>query len=115
MVVILAAFAALARTAFHPSIWPLAVLTAGVLLCHPRYECGANRTETFVVAAELTAVLGYVRWLHGGRTAWLVLGGLAAGAAPWFKQSGLAAAAACALHLAYVQLRARRCGADIHL
>lgn len=42
-----------------------------ILLTHVGYECGGNRTETFVILFERLAVLGYVRWLRGRRLAWL--------------------------------------------
>ncbi|MBU0617646.1 MAG: glycosyltransferase family 39 protein, partial [Planctomycetes bacterium] len=103
----IAVFVALARTAYHRSLWPLALVTGGVLLTHLRYECGGNRTETFVVPCEILAVLGYLCWRRSGRWSWLVLGGLFAGAAPLFKQSGLAALGACAVHLALSQLASR--------
>ncbi len=105
--VAIAGFVALARTAYHRSLWPLALATGGVLLTHLRYECGGNRTETFVVPCEILAVLGYLRWRRSGRWSWLVFGGLLAGAAPLFKQSGLAALGACAVHLTWSQLAAR--------
>lgn len=112
----LLAFVATARTVYHSSLTIPAAIVAGVLLTHQTYECGANRTETFVVAAEMSAVLGYLRWWRTGRWGWLVLGGMAAGAAPFFKQSGLAAAAACGLHLAWTQVRSRRAAqAPAHL
>lgn len=102
------AFVAVARIAYHPSLWPLALATGCVLLTHLRYECGGNRTETFVVPCEILAVLGYLRWRRGGRLRWLIVGGLFAGAAPLFKQSGVGAAGACAVHLLWSQLTGRR-------
>ncbi|MFQ5806879.1 MAG: glycosyltransferase family 39 protein [Phycisphaerae bacterium] len=105
-------FVAVARTAYHRSLWLAALATGCVLLTHLRYECGGNRTETFVVPCEILAVLGYLRWRRSGRLRWLVFGGLFAGAAPLFKQSGLAALGACALHLAWSQLSRRRVGAE---
>lgn len=105
-------FAALARTAYGARLtWP-AILLGGVLLTHLGFECGANRTETFVIPAETLAILGYWRWWQGGSVSWLIIGGLAAGAAPCFKQSGLAAGLACALHLAWTQWRGR-CGRGV--
>ena len=77
----LIAFAAIAVTVYHRSLLLPAVLTACALLTHVGYECGGNRTETFVVLFETLAVLGYVRWLRGRRLAWLGLAGLFAGAA----------------------------------
>lgn len=101
-------FVALARVTYHRSLWLPALLTGCVLLTGLRYECGANRTETFVVPCEILAVLGYVRWRRCGQLRWLALGGLLAGAAPLFKQSGLAALAACATHLLWSQFAQRR-------
>ena len=103
----LVAFVALARMAYRPSVTLTAAVTGCVLLTHLFYECGGNRTETFVVACEILAILGYLCWWRGGGWGWLALAGLAAGAAPFFKQSGLAAGAACAVHLAWTQIRAR--------
>ncbi|MGD8453725.1 MAG: glycosyltransferase family 39 protein [Phycisphaerae bacterium] len=100
----LLAFVGLAGTVYQRDLLLPAAVCGGLLLTHPLYEGGANRTETFVIAAESLAVLGYARWYRGGRWHWLILAGLAAGAAPLFKQSGLAAGAACALHLAGSQL-----------
>lgn len=100
-------FVGVARTVYHRSLWLIALATGCVLLTHLRYECGGNRTETFVVPCEILAVLGYLRWRRGGRWGWLIIGGLFAGAAPLFKQSGLGALGACALHLAWSQLTAR--------
>lgn len=99
----LLAFVAAARTVYHRSVLLPAGLVGAVLLTDLRFECGSNRTETFVCACETVAVLCYLRWLRRRRYAWLVLAGLAAGTSPLFKQSGLAAAAACGLHLAWVQ------------
>ncbi|MBU0638569.1 MAG: glycosyltransferase family 39 protein [Planctomycetes bacterium] len=101
-------FVALARRAYHPSLLLPAVIVGGLVLTHQRYECGANRTETFVAACEILTILAYLRWVTGRRFRWLALAGLVAGAAPLFKQSGLGAAGACGLHLLWLQLRARR-------
>jgi 4-amino-4-deoxy-L-arabinose transferase-like glycosyltransferase len=99
--VTLAGFVAIARLAFHRALRVPAALVGAVLLTHLHFECGSNRTETFVVACETLAILGYLRWLRAGRWRWLMLAGLAAGTAPLFKQSGLSAAAAIVLHLAW--------------
>ena len=100
-------FVASARTIYHPSIWPPALVVGGILLTHVFYQCGANRTETFVLTCETLAVLGYTRWLQNGRWRWLIWGGFFAGLAPLFKQAGLAALGACILHLVWLQLRER--------
>lgn len=81
-----------------------AALVAGVLLTDVRFDAGANRTEPFVVTCELLAVCAYLWWLRRGGAAWLLLGAIAAGAAPLFKQSGLGAAAACGTHLLVTQI-----------
>jgi hypothetical protein len=107
LVISLVAFLAIARTAYHRTVWLPAALVAAVLLTDLRFESGANRTETWVVACETTAVLGYLQWLRRRRWTWLLAGAVAAGTAPLFKQSGLAAAAACAVHLAWTQWRGR--------
>lgn len=107
LAIALTAFVGIARTAYHRSVVVPAAVVAAVLLTELRFECGANRTETWVAACESAAILGYLRWLRRRRWGWLFAGGLAAGAAPLFKQSGLAAAAACALHLAWVQRQTR--------
>ena len=101
----LVAFVGIARRVFHRSLLLPAALAGAFLLTDLRFECGGNRTETFVVACETLAALGYLLWLRGRRYKWLVLAGLAAGAAPLFKQSGLAVTVAGALHLAWVQWR----------
>lgn len=103
----LAAFAGIARCVFHRSLLLPGLLLACILLTHLGLECGANRTETFVVLCEVLAVLGYSIWLKRRGLIWLFLAGLAAGCAPLFKQAGLAAGAACAIHLLIFQLRGR--------
>ena len=110
MLTTLAAFVATAGRTYHRSLVIPAAAVAAILLTHHEFECGGNRTETYVMACETLAVLGYVRWLHGRRWCWLLLGGLAAGAAPLFKQSGLAGSIAVVLHLAWVQCQARSAG-----
>ncbi len=104
----LAAYVALARRAFHRSLLLPAAIVAAVLLPDPRLEFGGNRTETYVACCEVLAMLGYVSWLRRRRLGWLVVAGLAAGAAPLFKQSGLAVTAACGLHLLWLQWRETR-------
>jgi hypothetical protein len=100
-------FAGCAGAAYHRSLFLPGLLTAGALLTALQFECGANRTETFVLACETAAVCGYLRWLRGRRLGWLVVGGLAAGAAPLFKQSGAAAGLVCAAHLLWTIFRNR--------
>lgn len=75
--------------------WP-ALLVGGLLLTHGRYECGANRTETFVIALETFAMAFWLLSRGAKRPLICVaLAGACAGAAPLFKQAGIAAGAAC--------------------
>ncbi|MEI7902608.1 MAG: glycosyltransferase family 39 protein [bacterium] len=104
----LLAFVGIARTVFHRSLLVPAALAGAVLLTELRFECGGNRTETYVIACETLAIFAYVRWLRRRRWPCLLLAGLAAGAAPLFKQSGIAVGLACAAHMAWVQWRASR-------
>jgi len=108
----LAGFVVAAGALFHRSVLVVAAVVGVLLLTHQRYECGSNRTETFVLACEMWVIAGYVRWLGRtrtrGRWVWLVVAGVAGGLAPFFKQSGLAASAACAVHLAWLQVTGRR-------
>ncbi len=110
LLVTMGALVGIARLAYRRSLALPAALIAAVLLTDIRFECGANRTETYLIACECVAVLAYLRWLRGARARWLVLCGLAAGTAPLFKQAGLAAVGAGALHLAWTQWRARAAG-----
>ncbi|TWT42037.1 hypothetical protein RAS1_31640 [Phycisphaerae bacterium RAS1] len=105
LTVTLAALVAIARSLYGRAVTLPAVLIGAALLTHLRYECGAFRTETFVTACECALVAAYLRWRRGNGTAWLVLAGLAAGGGPWFKQSGVAAAAACGMHLLWLSVR----------
>lgn len=105
--VTLISFVWLARLLYGPAVLLPAVLVAAGLLTHVRYECGAFRTETFVTACECTLVAFYVHWLRSPHPRWLLLAGLAAGTGPWFKQSGIAAASVCGLHLLWMLARRR--------
>lgn len=68
-------------------------------LMHGYYTGGTNRTETFLVAFELTAVALYMRgWARDRLWCWLAAGACA-GCAFLFKQVGLAACAAMCAHL----------------
>ncbi len=108
LVVTLLGSVAIARRAYGPALTLPAGVAAAVLLTHAGLECGSNRTETFVAACETGAVLGYGVWETCGRRRWLMLAGLCAGAAPLFKQAGLAAGLACAAHLAWARWRLGR-------
>jgi hypothetical protein len=112
LLVTLTAFLGAARTTYHPSLSIPAAVVGVILLTDARFECGATRTETLVVACETAAICAYFRWLRQRRTGWLAAAGLLAGAAPLCKQSGLAAAAAITLHHIYVCARAARSRAN---
>ncbi len=99
------AFVGVARSVFHKSLTVPAALLGATLLTPLRFECGGNRTETFVVVCELLAVLGYLQWRHGRSCAWLIGAAIAAGCAPLFKQSGLAVTAAIGVHLVVASRR----------
>lgn len=97
----------LAASGIVASLWRGTFLLVALPLCaavltHLAFECGANRSETLVNSAELLGVFAYVRWLATHRRRWLVAAGVCLGLAPWCKQSGLGAAAACGLHLLIV-------------
>lgn len=108
----ISAFTAIAATLYSTAMIIPAALTACVLLTHIGFECGGNRTETFVLPCEALAVLGYMRWRRRGSLVWLAAGAFAGGAAPLFKQSGLAASIACMLHAGYVHFSRRSAFAD---
>ncbi|HOO18040.1 MAG: glycosyltransferase family 39 protein [Phycisphaerae bacterium] len=71
----------------------------GFYLTHGYFTGGTNRTETFLVACELAAVLLYIRGFARDRGWKWLLAGLLCGCAFLFKQTGLAACAAMMMHL----------------
>ena len=104
LAVALLAFAGIVRTTYHRTITALGVAFGAMLLTQVYFHCGANRTETWVVACEALAVLAYLRWHRTGGIWWILCAGLAAGAAPCFKQSGIAAGLAITVHLLATQM-----------
>jgi len=110
LLVTMGSLVGIARLIYRRSLALPAAMLAVVLLTDMRFECGANRTETYLIACECVAVLAYLRWLKEARPRWLLLCGLAAGTAPLFKQAGFAAVGAGVLHLAWAQWRARATG-----
>ncbi|MCA9244203.1 MAG: glycosyltransferase family 39 protein [Phycisphaerales bacterium] len=72
------------------------------------FECGADRTETFVAACETAAVAAYFQWVARRRHRWLILCGVCAGLAPLFKQSGFAAILAILPHFVWRLRHGRR-------
>lgn len=103
----IAAFIDTARSLFGRAQLFTAAVAGSAMLTQLRYECGGDRTETFVVALELVAVCAYLRGLRTARTGWFVLSAFAVGGAPLFKQAGLAAGAACAAHYAWSRFAIR--------
>lgn len=95
----IAAVAGSAAAAYGRSILWVSLPTAALLLTQVQFECGANRTETFLAACESLAIFCFLGWRGGRAAGWLLAAGAAAGLAPWFKQSGLGALAACGAHL----------------
>lgn len=100
----LAAFLILARRIYGTAITLPAALLAGALLTHVGFECGANRTETYVVCAEVGGVALLLRAIpsaatHRRQRSLLIFAGLFLGAAPWFKQVGIAALAGSSVYL----------------
>lgn len=79
----------------HPVVGPpLAALATALVLANPRFEVGANRTETWVAALESLALWRLaLACRREGAWRWF-LAGLLAGCAPWVKQTGLGAVAA---------------------
>lgn len=106
---VIAAVRAIAVATWEMSLaWP-ALLVGGMLLTHGRFECGVNRTETFVIAFESAAVAFFLRSRRAQRQAgWLAAAGICAGLAPLFKQAGAAAGAACLCGLTIDAIAARR-------
>ncbi|MEW6251028.1 MAG: glycosyltransferase family 39 protein [Planctomycetota bacterium] len=99
LVVAHAAFFIGASAVFHRGAAALATILLSFYLTHAYYTGGTNRTETFLVAAELTGVALY---LHGfARNRWWMwfCAGAACGVAFLFKQVGLAAWGCMGLHL----------------
>lgn len=89
-----------AATAWGRSALWFAAPAVCVLLTHNVFECGTNRTETWLTACECAGVAAYLRAVATGRSRWLVIAGVLLGAAPWFKQNGIAALVACCVDTA---------------
>lgn len=99
LVVAHAAFFAAASAVYHRSAAALTTILLGFYLTHAYYTGGTNRTETFLVAAELTGVALYLRGFRRDRAWRWYLAGLCCGLAFLFKQVGLAALGCMGLHL----------------
>lgn len=107
LVVAHTAFFVIGASVFHRGAAALATILLSFYLTHGYYTGGTNRTETFVVACELTAVAFYMRGF--ARDCWWkwYAAGLFCGLAFLFKQVGLAAWGCMGLHtIALVVTRA---------
>lgn len=92
------AFFIIAASLFYRGAAALATVLASFYMLNAYYQGGTNRTETYLVALELSAVAIYVRaWAADRWWKWL-LSGLLCGGAFLFKQVGLAAWGAMGLH-----------------
>ena len=76
----------------------IATILAGFYLTHGFFQGGTNRTETFLMAFELTAVAFYFRGFARDRWWKWLLAGVCCGCAALFKQVGLASWGALGLH-----------------
>lgn len=94
----LAAFYCAASTIYFPGAAAIGTILASFFFTHGYYQGGANRTETFLMLFEMSAVALYMRSHTRDRSwRWLLVGGLC-GAAFFCKQVGLAAWGAMGLH-----------------
>lgn len=95
-----AAFFVAAASVYRRGAAAVTTLLLALYLMHAYFTGGSNRTETFLVAAELTGVALYLRgWARGGGWWRWLLAGAACGTAFLFKQVGLAAWGCMGLHL----------------
>lgn len=88
-----------ASVVYHRSSAALTTILLACYLTHAYYTGGANRTETFLVAFELTGVALYLHGFARGRWWKWYLAGVCCGTAFLFKQVGLAAWGCMGLHL----------------
>jgi hypothetical protein len=94
-----ACFFAICASLYYRGAAAFATILLSFYLTHGYYTGGTNRTETFLVACELGAVLLYIRGFARDRWWKWLLAGVLCGCAFLFKQVGLAACAAMGIHL----------------
>ena len=99
LVVAHTAFFVIGASLYHRGAAALATILLSFYLTHAYYTGGTNRTETFLVACELTAVAFYMRGFARDRWWKWYAAGLMCGLAFLFKQVGLAAWGCMGLHL----------------
>jgi hypothetical protein len=93
-----ACFLAICGSLYYRGAAVMATVLLSFYLTHAFFTGGTNRTETFLVACELAAVLFYMRgWARDRWWTWYAAG-LCCGGAFLFKQVGLAAWGAMGLH-----------------
>jgi len=102
----LAAFFVICASVYFRGAAAIATILAAFFVTHGYFQAGANRTETFLILLELTAVALYFRGFVRDRSWIWFLAGLCCGCAFMFKQVGLAAWGAMGLHtIALVAMR----------
>ncbi len=94
----LASFFVISLSVYFRGAAGIATILAAFYLTHGFFQGGTNRTETFLMAFELTAVALYVRGFVRDRGRTWFLAGVCCGCAVLFKQVGLAAWGALGLH-----------------
>lgn len=93
-----AAFYTICASLHYRSAAALSTVLASFFITHGYFQAGTNRTETFLIAFELSAVAVYVRACTHDRWWKFMLVGTLCGGAFLFKQVGLAAWGAMGLH-----------------
>ena len=83
---------------FHREVAVLGTILAGLFVTHGFFQGATNRTETFLIAFEVTAVALYMRGFSRDRWWKWFLAGVMCGCAFLFKQVGLVAWGAMGLH-----------------
>jgi 4-amino-4-deoxy-L-arabinose transferase-like glycosyltransferase len=94
-----ACFFGICASLYYRGAAAFATILLSFYLTHGYYTGGTNRCETFLVACDLGAVLLYIRGFARDRWWKWFLAGTLCGGAFLFKQVGLAACAAMAIHL----------------
>jgi hypothetical protein len=98
VVVSLVAFFVICLSVYFRGAAAIATVLAGFYFTHAFFQGGTNRTETFLMAFELTAVAFYFRGFARDRWWKWLAAGACCGCAALFKQVGLAAWGALGLH-----------------
>lgn len=94
----MASFFVIGASVYFRGAAAITTALASFYLTHTYFQGGANRTETFLIAFELTAVALYMRGFARDRWWIWLLAGMCCGAAFLYKQVGLAAWGVMGLH-----------------